>query len=574
MLEPDSLDEFLAVLRRRKGRVVLTAAVVFIAAALTAVLWPPTFRSTATILMEEPAIPRDLIRSTIARERVQVITQRVMATRNLLGIMDKHKLYTDERVKVPVGIIVKNMRKNIKFALISAEVTDPNSGRSIQANIAFTLSFDYRHPQIAQRVLSEIVSLYLAENVRARQAKVSETAEFLSKEAEKLEKKVNELEAKLAVFKQKNAGSLPEDVGVTRQRMDRFEGAFRETKGKILILEERKIFLESELAQIDSQMSFGQGIRLPEDRLRQLQSIFISLNARYGPEHPDVVRAKREIDALEREVGPVDGSSVLTEGLKLARSELAVLREKYGEEHPDVVKSRRKVTRLKGALKKSQKKSRDGSSRPTKAAVNPAYIQVRAQLKSIDLELNSLRSQRAELKKQIEGFEDIMMRSPEVERSYKFLVRDYRNVSGEYQRIRTKLTEAELGRSLEAASKSERLTLIEPPLLPVDPISPNRKAILALGFVLSLASSIGLVVILEAMSPKVYGERILAEITGSLPLAVIPDIMSVSDLRRRRGKWALSVVSSLAILVGLTTAFHIYFTPLDVLWFKIERRMG
>ena len=199
---------------------------------------------------------------------------------------------------------------------------------------------------------------------------------------------------------------------------------------------------------------------------------------------------------------------------------------------------------------------------------------MRAQLKSIDLELNSLRSQRAELKKQIEGFEDIMMRSPEVERSYKFLVRDYRNVSGEYQRIRTKLTEAELGRSLEAASKSERLTLIEPPLLPVDPISPNRKAILALGFVLSLASSIGLVVILEAMSPKVYGERILAEITGSLPLAVIPDIMSVSDLRRRRGKWALSVVSSLAILVGLTTAFHIYFTPLDVLWFKIERRMG
>ena len=577
-METNSLADFLAAIRRRKGLVALTASLVFLAAALIAVLWPPTYQSTATILMEEPAVPRDLVRSTIASyadQRVQVITQRVMATRNLVGIIEKHELYPDDRAKEPISVVVGDMRDDIKFRLVSADVVDPRSGRPTQANIAFTLSFDYRNPEISQRVLSEIVSLYLSENVRTRQEKVAETADFLTQEATKLEERVTDLEAKLAVFKQKFAGSLPEDARVNLQRMDRFQRALQETTSKILLLEERKIFLKSELAQVDPQLKFrGGSVELapPKEKLRMLQSQIISLRARYGSAHPDVMRLKREIDALEEEVGSVEGNSELIEELELAREERATLLKKYSDLHPDVKKVQRKIASLENALAKSREQNARKAVED-KDAVNPIYIQLRAQLASIDLELKSLSKQRDQIRKKVEVLDDSMARSPEVERNYRILQRDYENAQAEYQDVKAKLTEAELGRSLEAASKSERLSLIEPPLLPSDPVSPNRIAILLLGFVFSIGSSVGLASLLETMSEKIYGARQLAAITGAPPLAIIPEIVTKSDQWRRRGKRVAIISLALAVLVGSVTALHFYFMPLDVLWFKIERRL-
>lgn len=556
------------------------AGAVFLLAVLTAVLWPPTFQSTATILMEEPAVPRDLVRSTIASyadQRVQVITQRVMATSNLVAIIDKHKLYEEDRAREPVSVVVTNMREDIAFQLVSADVVDPRSGRPTQANIAFTLSFDYENPAVAQRVLSEIVSLYLAENVRTRQEKVAETADFLTKEATKLEERVTELELKLAAFKKQHAGSLPEDMRINFQRMDRSQRALRETESKILVLEERKIFLNAELAQIDPQMSFRRGgieDMPPKERLKVLQSRIISLQSRYGPRHPDVIRLKREIDALEREVGTSGSNGELIEELSFARNDLAALRDRYSDAHPDVKKARRKVSSLEKALAEQQKKKKSTkASAHSEDAVNPVYIQLRAQLASIDLELKSLRSQREDMRKKTEVFDDLIARSPEVERNYRILLRDLENATVEFQGVKSKLTEAELGKSLEAASKSERLSLIEPPLLPADPISPNRIAILILGFVFAMGSSVGLAALLEATSAKIYGARQLAAITGHPPLAVIPDIVTSSDLWRRRVIRGLIFGLSLVVLVGGAAAVHLHVMPLDVLWFKIERRL-
>ena len=68
------------------------------ATCVLALALPPTFRSTGTILIEQQEVPTDLVRSTVtsyADQRVQVISQRVMTTQNLLDIMRRHDLYPD-----------------------------------------------------------------------------------------------------------------------------------------------------------------------------------------------------------------------------------------------------------------------------------------------------------------------------------------------------------------------------------------------------------------------------------------------------------------------------------------------
>ncbi len=84
-LEPEglSLPEYLGIARRRLRPMLIALGAGLLTAAAVALFWPPSYRSTATILIEQQELPSDLVRSTVtsvADERVQMIIQRVMTT--------------------------------------------------------------------------------------------------------------------------------------------------------------------------------------------------------------------------------------------------------------------------------------------------------------------------------------------------------------------------------------------------------------------------------------------------------------------------------------------------------------
>src|SRR5262249_2529687 len=130
----------IAFLRRRRSGIVLVAIALAIATILVALLWPPTYRSTATILVEEQEIPQDLVRTTVtsyADQRIQVIGQQVMTRANMLQIVDKYDLYPKRRKTETNEEILERLRKDVKVDVVSADVA---GGRRV--TIAFTLSYD------------------------------------------------------------------------------------------------------------------------------------------------------------------------------------------------------------------------------------------------------------------------------------------------------------------------------------------------------------------------------------------------------------------------------------------------
>src|SRR5579883_1029201 len=101
-LEPEglSLPEYLDIARRRLRPMLIAIVTGLLTSMLLALLWPPAYRSTGTILIEQQELPADLVRSTVtsyADERVQMISQRVMTTETLLGIIRRYDLYPRER---------------------------------------------------------------------------------------------------------------------------------------------------------------------------------------------------------------------------------------------------------------------------------------------------------------------------------------------------------------------------------------------------------------------------------------------------------------------------------------------
>ena len=587
----DYLDSF----RRRRKQLLWTMAVILALSISVAFGLPPVYRSTATILIEEQEIPPELVRSTVtsyADQRIQMISQRVMTRSNLRAIIDKFNLYQDERRYKTTEEVLELMQDDVNMDIVNAEVVDPRSQRPTQATIAFTLSYDSRSPQTAQRVANELVSLYLTENVKSRTEKAEETSDFLTQEAQRLRTKLDDLENKLAQFKERNVANLPELMQLNLQLMDRTERDLQNVETQIRTLEERKFYLQGQLAQIDPAAPLysmgGDKLLDAESRLKVLQTQLISASATYAPDHPDVVRLKREIEALQRETGLKAPKLDQLDELASLQAELELARQKYEPEHPDVVRLERKVSALKEQIAQketgaSTDRSSDGKKPTASTAAralaeakpdNPAYITLQAQLESTNSEQRALESQRQDLKAKLDDYEKRLTATPEAEREYAALTREHDATARRYQEISAKQMEAQVAQELERKSKGERFTLIDPPQLPELPVRPNRAAILFLGLVLSLGGGFGFTAVTENLDRSIRSTRTLVSLVGMPPLAVIPYIKTDREELQRKGRRKIYLAVTAAVVVVLLLLVHFLWKPLDVIWFAGLRRLG
>ncbi len=254
-IEPTKdLKDYVDALRRRWKGMLLVSGAIFAISVLVAFLLPPVYRSTATILIEEQEIPQHLIRSTItsyAWQRIQTIAQEVMTRANLLDLVNKYDLYADKRRTETSDEIVKRMQDDIRLDAINANVIDPRTGQPRPATIAFTLSYDGESPGVAQKVDNELMTLFLNQNLKTRTEQATGTYDFLSDEARRLKDHIADLETKMAAFKEKNLNSLPDVQQLNMQLLDRTQTDLLDANNEIRSLDERKTFLEGQLAQID-----------------------------------------------------------------------------------------------------------------------------------------------------------------------------------------------------------------------------------------------------------------------------------------------------------------------------------
>jgi uncharacterized protein involved in exopolysaccharide biosynthesis len=574
----DLRERWLAYWRRRRTFLIVVAASA-LAAVLLAALLPATYRSTATILIEQQEIPQELVRSVItsfADQRVQVISQRVMTTQNLLSLVDRYNLYPDIRSKQPREVLLDKLRGDIGMHMISADVIDPRSGRPTQATIAFSVSYQSRSPDLALKVANDLTSLYLNENLTSRTQLGQQTATFFSEESARQAAHIADLDKSLTAFKAKHSNDLPELVQLNLQTMERTELELHDAQNKLDALDSQRVLLEAQLAQINptSQVfsDTGQRVMGPEDRLKALKSQLASYKARFAPGHPDIVSTEREVAGLESQVKSDDDTGDRLRELDEAKAQLARAREKYSADHPDVVRLQRTVDGLESAVEAAAKTGKRREA--TTHSDNPVYIQVKGQLDALTVERDRSVKRHDELQAKFDDYERRMAKSPEVEREFHTMSRELETAQLEYKQILAKQTEAQVSENLESERKGERFTMIEPPQMPEKPISPNRFAIVVMGLLLSVALGVGAAAAHESFDASVRGPNDIRQLLQVPALASIPVIVTTEDRARRkkmiRYSWGGSVVA--VILIAVT--FHLFVRPLDVVWLSVLRRFG
>jgi uncharacterized protein involved in exopolysaccharide biosynthesis len=568
----------LAVLRRRGAVIGAVLAAALLAVASIAALWPATYVSTGTILIEQQELPTELVRSTIstyASQRIQVITQRVMTSANLLQIIEKYDLYAAERRKRGRETIVQMMRDDINIRTISADVIDPSQGRPVQATIAFALGYQSHSPELAARVANELYTLYLRENVVTRQAQAADATAFLSDNAGKRRGEMAAIEAKLAAFKERNFKNLPEVAQVNLQRLMRGDEQRRDIEQQLRMNEQQFVFIESQLAQTSASsrtfISSGEQLLSRADRLKMLQSDYDRKLALYSAEHPEVKQLRRQIEGLGGTLAATVDENERLRQLRQAETDLAVARQGRTDDHPDVARLTRLVEGLRSAPTAAQVALPKASA---DAADNPAYIQLLTKLETLAMDKRDLVQRRAAMDALLADLDNSLELSPGVEQEYAALRRDYENAQANYRDALQKQTAAQDSQSLETEQKGERFSQLETPLEPQDPVSPNRPMIATLGVFMALIVSAGIALALELLDGSIRGAPHLSSLLTAPPLAVIPRFTTrVASRRRVRLLVALAAGAVVAGGVGLVLIDRFY-RPLDVLWAVILRKLG
>ena len=209
------------------------------------------------------------------------------------------------------------MRENIKLDTISAEVGGQKGGRrpsQAAVTIAFSIAYRGKNPGTVQKVSGTLASLYLEQNLKTREAQAQSTTQFLEAELKQLQERIKDLGDKITAFKGQHEGLLPEQQAFNREQAARLEMEIKQLDNNIRQVEERKIYLEGQIATVSPDTSFtgtpGEKIMSPADRLKALELSLADLQSKFSPDHPDIRKVRREIDELKK-LGATTGGSAI-----------------------------------------------------------------------------------------------------------------------------------------------------------------------------------------------------------------------------------------------------------------------
>lgn len=566
-------------LRRRKWIGLAVGFAGFCGAVTIALIWPPVYQSTATILIEEPDVPQDLIKSTVstyADQRLQVIEQRVMTNQNLSDIIDRFGLFQGALATTPRSELINALRSKIDLAVLSADFvgSKQRNNNQPQATIAFTVSFVDQNPQVAQQVASRITDLYLAENVQTRTEKAAGTTEFLTQQSAKLYQDVQDAEKKLTEFKTKNSGTLPEQVDTNMRILESLQGQLLQNRSQIELLGQRRSFLQSQLGTVSPYvpMTAGGMPATPQAQLMALELQYLDLSAKYGPKHPTVVHLQKQIDALKAEVGTSNNPTSTQAALSQLQAQLAEALQRYGEKHPTVQKLRKQLNDLQTEIAKQPSVSM--LSAPQGPPDNPMYIQMQNQLGEITAQMQSLQMEMSDLQTRANDMQQRVLQTQAMSGEYDALRQQYEAAIKRYQDFKDKEADAQVAQSMEQQSKSETFSVIEAPQFPDLPIKPNRKLLLFAGVVLSGLFAAAAMLALEMLDSKVYEPRGLQLVFGEVPLATVPYITTPRERTVRWVRRGTIVLAAIAAVGGTLLAVHTMVMPLDVLWAAFVNRIN
>lgn len=452
------------ILWQRKWWIIISAAIGIIASIVAVLVIPPTYRSTATLLVESAQLPEDVLNLSnedLIERRLASILQQITARPDLVELIERHGLYSDQRQSNSLSSVLKDMRTSISLDPTQSSLSD---ARDESTAIAFELSFEYDEPVAAQAVAQDLMDRVLRLDARGNSEQAENTVQFLNDQAMSLQTQMGDLQSQIAKINAANGSVLSGSMN----------------------------FFGGGTGSYDVQIA---ALQRDNQSLLQQRELALSSDNR----DPNVLAAEQR---------------------------LAAARAIYAETHPDVIVAKQQLREIREL-----------------ASTNVARIPVDAIDKQIAFngeQIAALRAAKSQEEARVASQVNAQARAPLVRQQLEELQGRLSLLNTQYERVQEQLMSARAGVRAEDERMAERLSVVDPPVIPEEPSWPDRLILLAagigggfgLGFVLAFA--------IEFLMKPIRDPSALTGDFGAEPLGMIPIITSPQNLQPWWRRWRRS----------------------------------
>lgn len=499
-------EQLAGIWKRRKWLMLLGFFLVFPAGVAFIQALPQLFRAATTVVVTQGDISKSVLsadRSEDMAERLDIINKALLSRSSLQELINRFNLYPQLRAKAEPEYVIERMRRDIGIQ------QQGTSSQSWDQNPTYTLTLSYQSwdPQVAADVTNELAALYSQENIKLLQRRNTSTTGFLSEQLEEVSNRLAAKELAIRDYRNQNQRTLPEQQGLSLTTLER---------------------LNAELA-----LNGEKQLQL----MNQRETILTNMNT----------------------AGMPGASQVGVSRLDALRGQLSEMQGQYTDRHPEIIRLKNEIAALE--------KSPERAAKPA-----PATVGRLPDLNTVSREMDVLVAQQKTLEGRINDLQARIESTPGVEQELLRLNHEYDSVREEYLSVQKRYQEARMSESLGQQQQNEQLQVIEPAIVPKYPVAPASAKLIFLGFFLSLAFCAGLALMAEQFDTTFHS---LQDVRGFTSLPVLGSIARIDSsgekLQRGMRKLGISLGAIALVVVLLLVANYLGGRGEEFVWLLAGR---
>jgi polysaccharide chain length determinant protein (PEP-CTERM system associated) len=462
---------------------------------------PDIYESNARVYMNADEALTPLLQGLAVSTDIDARLERMQRT--LLSSTNMKKLIrmTDLDSRVKDNADMEQMVARLQKAIVI----------KVQTRNLFQISYSDTDPQLAQSVVSNVLSLFMESSAGESRTDIDSAQRFLQTEIDRLETQLREAERKKSEFQTRYYDLLPSAENGT----SRLEQARADVQKITEDLNDAIAERDSLQKQLDAEQQYekvetpttapaaNEGLSTaPETRLAQLKTQLETAKATLTDQHPVVVALKHQIQAAQAEV-----------------DKAVVIHKKLA-----------------------------GPSAQNIA--NPVYIEMAHQMSEKETKIASLRRRLVSAEEDRDKIEDEARRAPSVGAEYLNLDRDYEVVKKNYTELLARRESARIGENAEKKGDKIDIKTIDTPEVPSAPTSPNRPLFMSMALIAGLGAGVGVAFVLSQIDSSFSTVTSLQ----SLGLPILGSISVISAFDRKPRYWFLGTKAfGVAVLMLVVT---------------------
>ncbi|CAD7335404.1 chain-length determining protein [Sphingomonadales bacterium 56] len=455
-------------------------------------LVPNSYESKARVYVNTQSLLQDKVGITQVQSQQDLdrVRQTLASTANLERVVKETDL--NQTISGPRDIAAKITA--LREGITVMAQADP-SMIDISAKSADSSLSDGANARIAQQAVQKLIEIFQETNLSSDRVETRQSLAFLDQQIAQRGRQLAAAEQRRVEFEQRYAGMLP-GAGSIGQRMDA-------ARMEINNIESQLVQASSALSAMNGQLAGtpqvlpGVGASGGPSALAQAQADLAGMRARgWTSDHPDVIAAQRQVDALRRQGGGSGGAA---------------------------------------------------------GSPNPAYLSIKSMQAERAATVQALQTRKAQLQADLNAMSSRQTDEPGLAAEQEKLDRDYEVLKTQYDKLLADREDVRLRGDVKTETGSVQFRVINPPSAPTAPVAPNRPLLLLGVLIVGIGAGVGTAFAMGQLKGSFPTAARLERAVGLPVIGSITQTVSAAQraVEKQRFKWFAGASGGLAALCVL-----------------------